>query len=73
LINLICNGIIFTETGYVFVNISGQRKDGAANVKFEVFDTGIGIPSDKITERSRQNLARDPVFISNFHFHALTL
>ena len=50
LINLICNGIKFTETGYVFVNISGQRNDGAANIKFEVFDTGIGIPSDKITE-----------------------
>ncbi len=48
LINLVSNAVKFTEAGYVLVNISGQEIDDTAQLKFEVFDTGIGIPKDKL-------------------------
>jgi signal transduction histidine kinase/ActR/RegA family two-component response regulator len=47
LVNLIGNAIKFTETGHVYVNTSQQQVDDAACVRFDVEDTGIGIPADK--------------------------
>lgn len=47
-INLVGNAIKFTEDGYVKI-IAKQlrRKDGVANIYFEVQDNGIGIPEEK--------------------------
>ncbi len=47
LINLIGNSIKFTETGHVYVNVSIQQLDGKPCIRFDVEDTGIGIPPDK--------------------------
>jgi hypothetical protein len=47
LINLINNAIKFTEKGYVHLNVSSCYKDNIPYIRFEVEDTGIGIPKQK--------------------------
>jgi signal transduction histidine kinase len=47
LINLVTNAIKFTEEGYVFVNVSLQDLDGEIFIRFDVEDSGIGIPPEK--------------------------
>ena len=47
LINLIGNAIKFTEQGHVHVNISLEDKEGQAYIRFDIEDTGIGIPKSK--------------------------
>jgi signal transduction histidine kinase/DNA-binding NarL/FixJ family response regulator len=51
LINLVSNGIKFTHQGYVVttVFVSREEKDKIW-IMFEVKDSGIGIPSDKLEE-----------------------
>lgn len=46
--NLIGNAVKFTETGYVLIDVSGERSGDCMNLHFSVKDTGIGIPSDEI-------------------------
>ena len=47
LVNLAGNAVKFTETGHVYINVSSEDKDGRPYVRFDVEDTGIGIPEDK--------------------------
>lgn len=49
LINLVGNGIKFTEKGEIQVSVrnAGLDEDGIYTLEFEVKDTGIGIPEDK--------------------------
>ena len=47
-VNLVGNGIKFTETGEVVVYVETEsQKDTQCCLKFSVRDTGIGIPEDK--------------------------
>jgi len=47
LLNLVSNGIKFTERGEVVVTVAGQQeRAGRPRVRFEVRDTGIGIPPE---------------------------
>lgn len=49
LTNLISNGIKFTAQGEVFLHISMlSRADDQLELQFEIKDTGIGIPEDKL-------------------------
>ena len=49
LVNLLNNGVKFTDTGEVVVNVSGMFvEDGRYELTFSVRDTGIGIPEDKL-------------------------
>ncbi len=49
LINLVSNAIKFTKKGEIFVVVSLLHSDGEqCELKFEIRDTGIGIPQDKI-------------------------
>ncbi len=47
--NLISNAIKFTEYGYVKIEVKEQnRENGYSIIDFNIEDTGIGIPADKI-------------------------
>ncbi|MCC6455010.1 MAG: response regulator, partial [Caldilineaceae bacterium] len=49
LVNLVANAVKFTETGDVWITVSqGVRADGAAELRFAVSDTGIGIRKEQI-------------------------
>jgi len=47
LINLVNNAIKFTEEGHVHVNVVLEHRNDQPFVRFDVEDTGIGIPPDK--------------------------
>ena len=47
LINLTNNAIKFTDQGHVYVNVSIQENDSKPFIRFDVEDTGIGIPVEK--------------------------
>jgi two-component system, sensor histidine kinase len=50
LLNLLGNGVKFTEKGGVSIRLSTQLRDAvSARVRFEVEDTGIGIPSASLS------------------------
>jgi PAS domain S-box-containing protein len=49
MINLLSNAIKFTHSGTIQVNCGVHRKHGRNyDIRFEVSDTGIGIPQDKL-------------------------
>lgn len=47
LINLIGNAIKFTDRGHIAVSVSPEDRAGQPCIRFDVEDTGIGIPKDK--------------------------
>lgn len=47
LINLVNNAIKFTDEGHVYLNVSLEQRDRRQFVRFDVEDTGIGIPADR--------------------------
>ncbi|MEN6308163.1 MAG: ATP-binding protein [Anaerohalosphaeraceae bacterium] len=47
LINLIGNAIKFTDQGYVHLAVSYHHSDSMDQLRFDIEDTGIGIPKDK--------------------------
>ncbi len=49
LLNLCSNAVKFTEKGHVLINVKSKMEgDNKVRLFFEVQDTGIGIPSDKL-------------------------
>jgi two-component system sensor histidine kinase/response regulator len=49
LINLVGNAIKFTEKGEIAIHISLEENDRThATIRFEIIDTGIGIPHDRM-------------------------
>lgn len=51
LINLVGNAVKFTSKGEIFINITRQAAEGDDLVlQFEVRDSGIGIPEDKLNK-----------------------
>ncbi len=50
LINLISNAIKFTHAGYIRIHVSIEKEEKTkGNLRFDVIDTGIGIPKDKLS------------------------
>ncbi|MEM8712505.1 MAG: ATP-binding protein [Planctomycetota bacterium] len=49
LVNLVGNAIKFTGEGHVLLTVSPTSMYGAPSVRFDVEDTGVGIPEDKLT------------------------
>ncbi|MFC2075360.1 sensor histidine kinase [Bdellovibrionota bacterium] len=47
LMNLVGNALKFTDKGNITTHISSSTQNGNYNIKFEVIDTGIGIPKDE--------------------------
>jgi PAS domain S-box-containing protein len=47
LTNLVSNAIKFTEKGYVYVYVSLEDKEGKPHIRFDIEDTGVGIPEEK--------------------------
>jgi len=47
LVNLVNNALKFTEQGYVHLKVSLHLDNGKHFVRFDVEDTGIGIPKDR--------------------------
>ena len=50
LINLVGNAVKFTREGHVYLRVSLQEIENAPFIRFDVEDTGIGIPQDKQNE-----------------------
>jgi PAS domain S-box-containing protein len=50
LTNLINNAVKFTEKGHVLLNVTAGTADGRGFIRFDVEDTGTGIPEDKLCE-----------------------
>jgi len=51
LINLVGNAIKFTEKGEIAIHVSLEEKDRTlAAIRFEIIDTGIGIPNDRMDQ-----------------------
>jgi PAS domain S-box-containing protein len=48
LLNLAGNALKFTESGHVVIAVDGERTGPTVNLRFEVSDTGIGIPQNKL-------------------------
>jgi len=48
LTNLLGNALKFTHAGHVLVEVNGVIKNETGRLKFEIKDTGIGIPPEKI-------------------------
>jgi len=48
LVNLISNAMKFTTEGSVKLLVNPETKEGESKIRFEVIDTGIGIPKEKI-------------------------
>ncbi len=46
--NLIGNAVKFTDNGYVLIDVAGEREGDEVKLRFEVKDTGIGIPPNEI-------------------------
>ncbi len=53
LLNLIGNAVKFTERGEVSIRVRLDAADSPPKVRFEVSDTGIGIPKDKASHLFR--------------------
>lgn len=47
LINLTSNAVKFTEKGHVYVNVSLANRNNQPYIRFDVEDTGVGIPPEK--------------------------
>jgi CheY-like chemotaxis protein len=47
LVNLVGNAIKFTDQGYVHLIVSYHREHSTSQLRFDVKDTGIGIPPEK--------------------------
>jgi signal transduction histidine kinase/ActR/RegA family two-component response regulator len=47
LINLVGNALKFTDKGHIYINVSVENHEGKDFVRFDIEDTGIGIPEDK--------------------------
>lgn len=50
LINLVNNAVKFTEKGHVYLNVSLEDKNDQPYIRFDIEDTGIGIPAEKQKE-----------------------
>ncbi len=48
LTNLIGNALKFTHEGHVLVDVSGTIENNIASLQFEITDSGIGIPYEKL-------------------------
>jgi|GEM_PF-4312233 signal transduction histidine kinase len=48
LLNILSNAAKFTEAGHISLRVRGERRAGEAWVVFEITDTGIGIPEEKL-------------------------
>lgn len=47
LVNLLGNAMKFTTDGTITLSIRAQHREGRPHIRFDVEDTGIGIPKDK--------------------------
>jgi len=48
LLNLLSNANKFTENGHINVDVKCVDQDGSKYIEFAVYDTGIGIPADRM-------------------------
>ena len=46
--NLVSNAVKFTEFGHVLINVNGNDLGDRTELKFDITDTGMGIPEDKL-------------------------
>ena len=48
LLNILSNAAKFTEAGHISLRVRGEKRAGESWVIFEIADTGIGIPEEKL-------------------------
>lgn len=48
LLNLVSNAVKFTENGHVYINVLVEDREGKSFLRFDVEDTGIGVPAGRL-------------------------
>jgi two-component system, sensor histidine kinase RpfC len=67
LINLAANAIKFTEKGFVVISVDGIDQQGQRiRLRFEVSDTGIGIPADALDRIFESFVQADATIIDRY-------
>ncbi|MHC4324478.1 MAG: response regulator [Planctomycetota bacterium] len=48
LLNIVRNAVKFTERGHIHIKVALENKQESPHIRFDIEDTGIGIPADKL-------------------------
>ncbi len=60
LVNLVGNALKFTDSGEIIIGVDANAKGGRHRIQFSVRDTGVGIPSSRVSNLFKSFTQLDP-------------